>query len=150
LRFFTVGNLDDTANSTKIDAADLVAHEPARITYQAQDVALRDRRRQRFQIEKGHERLTDPSNAANSSRDAVPGYLNDGFSDKLRMRSVNMVESETNQGVVYDGYTATAQYDASYLPATIVDEKNQPAKEVRPDKDDGCDPPTVVERKPKE
>src|SRR5262245_36375481 len=92
----------------------------------------------------------DPSNVADSSRDALPGYPNDGCSDKLRMRSVNMVESETNQGVVYDGYTATAQYDTSYLPPKIANEKNQSGKDVKPDTDDGCDPPTVIERKPKE
>lgn len=86
----------------------------------------------------------------NSGRDAILDYLNEGTSDSLRERNGQVIEGETNQGVVYDGHTATAQYDASFSPATIVDEKSQPAKEVRPEKDDGCDPPTVVERKPKE
>lgn len=59
-----------------------------------------------------------------------------------------MIESETNQGLAYDGYTATAQYDTSFLPGPNDGDEKRPAKATKPDTGDDCDPPTVVDRKP--
>jgi hypothetical protein len=60
-----------------------------------------------------------------------------------------MSEGETNQGPVYEGYTATAQYDSSYMPTPIAYDAKREGNLNNVDSSDDCDPPIVVERKPK-
>jgi hypothetical protein len=64
-----------------------------------------------------------------------------------RIRRIDMSENEINLGLVYEGYTASAQYDCSGRLPPIIDGGQQPVPQQNPtDPPDCCDPPTIIDR----